>query len=146
MASKREKRRLRKKVGCVETVALEACSCVEACERERNEGFVKRFGVWKQSLSRRAGFSKRANVREAACTSNRRSTLRKEKVIRRSWEVGLRGGKAGEETSEPLTVPAHTNGSTRLLMRLPEPGPSIWALSDEQARPGFVCWTVREIG
>ena len=49
-----EKRRLRKKVRCVETVALEAC--------------------W---------FSKRANLRVAACTSNRRSTLRKEKVIDR---------------------------------------------------------------
>ena len=58
VASKREKRMLRKKVECVETVALEAC--------------------W---------FSKRANVREAACTSNRRSTLRKEKVIDR---FGLR--------------------------------------------------------
>ena len=23
---------------------------------------------------------------------------------------------------------------------------SIWSLSGEQARPGFVCWTVREIG
>ena len=27
-----------------------------------------------------------------------------------------------------------------------ELGPSTWALSGGQARPGFVCWTVREIG
>ena len=26
-----------------------------------------------------------------------------------------------------------------------ELGTSTWALSEEQARPGFVCWTVREI-
>ena len=26
-----------------------------------------------------------------------------------------------------------------------ELGTSIWALSGERARPGFVCWTVREI-
>ena len=27
-----------------------------------------------------------------------------------------------------------------------ELGTSIWALSGEQARPGFVCWTLGEIG
>ena len=36
--------------------------------------------------------SKRANVREAACTSNRRSTLRKEKVIRQREELRGRSG------------------------------------------------------
>ena len=91
-------------------------------------------------------------MRETAAGFEKRAWKRKEKVIRqreklrgRSWEVGLRGGKAGEERTEPLTVPAHTNGSTRLPIRLPEPGASIWALSGEQARPGFVCWTLREI-
>ena len=33
----------------------EACSCVEASERERNEGFVKRLSLWKT-----VGFSRRA--------------------------------------------------------------------------------------
>ena len=53
VASKREKRRLRKKVQCVETVALEACSCVEASERERNEGFVKRLSFEKRQSALR---------------------------------------------------------------------------------------------
>ena len=35
VASKREKRRLRKNVECVETVALEACWFFEASERKR---------------------------------------------------------------------------------------------------------------
>ena len=48
---------------------------------------------------------KNSRVLEACSES-----LRSEK---RGWEVGLRGGKAGEETPESLTVPAHTNGSTR---------------------------------
>ena len=38
--------------------------------KQANEGFVKRFSVWKQSLSRRARVSKQANEREAACTSS----------------------------------------------------------------------------
>ena len=50
--------------------AERGCSCVEASERKRNER-EKEFSVWKTvGFSRRAGFSKRANVREAACTSS----------------------------------------------------------------------------
>ncbi len=86
-----------------------------------------------------AGFERRAWKR------NEKVILQRKKLRGRSWEAGLRGGKAREETTEPLTVPADTNGSTRLPIRLPEPGTSIWALSGEQARPGFVCWTLREI-
>ena len=41
--------------------SLKECSCLEASKERRNEGFVKRFGVWKQSLSRRDVFWKRAN-------------------------------------------------------------------------------------
>ena len=58
-------------------------------------------------------------------------------------QVSRREGKRGNDGASDGPYSPH--GSTRLPIRLPEPGTSIWALAGAQARPGFVCWTLTEI-
>ena len=72
---------------------------------------------------------------DAAEKETERTELRSQ-ALRREGKRGNDGASDG---------PCSPHGSTRLLIRLPEHGTSIWALSGEQARPGFVCWTLREI-
>ena len=86
-------------------------------------------------------------MRETAAGFERRAWKRKEKVIlqRKKLRTELRSrasrreGKRGNDGASDGTCTPH--GTTRLPIRLPEPCTSIWALSGEQARPGFVCWT-----
>ena len=72
--------------------------------------------------------------------STEKETERTELRSRASRREGKRGNDGASDG------PCSPHGSTRLPIRLPEPGTSIWALSGEQARPGFVCWTLGEIG
>ena len=72
--------------------------------------------------------------------SAEKETERAELRSRASRREGQRGNDGASDGS------CSPHGSTRLPIRLPEPGTSIWALSGEQAKPGFVCWTLGEIG
>ena len=144
-----------------------ASSCVEASERRlrkencvwkttvgfsrharsrfeaRNEGFVKRFGVWKQSLSRRDVFWRRANEGGTVWNlpvqkwqSALRGCLHMESTIDSYGEVIDRFGR--RLAAEPLTVLNHLTAG-HIVDPPAEPGPSTCASSGEQARSGFVC-------
>ena len=85
-----------------------------------------------------AGFE--ASVeKERRGDSAEKETERTELRSRASRREGKRGNDRASDG------PCSPHGSTRLPIRLPEPGTQIWALSGAQARPGFVCWTLREI-
>ena len=87
-----------------------------------------------------AGFERRAWKRKEKGDSTEKETERTELRSRASRWEGKRGNDGASDG------PCSPHGSTRLPIRLPEPGTSIWALSGEQARHGFVCWNLGEIG
>ena len=71
--------------------------------------------------------------------SAEKETERTELRSRASRSEGKRGNDGASDG------PYSPHGSTHLPIRLQEPSASIWVLSGEQATPGFVCWTLREI-
>ena len=95
----REKQRLRKKVQCVETVALEACSCFEASERERNcekrsFQFAKRSGfrgvlVFEASERKRGGL----HVESAIDSKERKGDSTERGTERTKRKSGFEAGR-----------------------------------------------------